>query len=255
MEKQKKEWEIALEKFLEPWKKRKEVAGALVCGSFITGNPSKHSDIDIHIILKKNTKWRERGNKIVDGYLIEYFANPKEKHFEYTQEDYKQRKKINAHMFVTGKVLFDKTGELKEIIEYSKKFLRKSFPKPDKIGVELSKYHLWDMQDNLEEVYEQDKEDFSFVYYNFLNKLIQEYSKFLGFESFPVNKTRRFLEDKKDKKKYAVNDFPDKKFKKMFLKAMKLKDKMMGSYKKLINYVLNKMGGFDINGWKIKSQA
>ena len=68
-------WELALKKFLKNWENKKEVVGAIVCGSYITGNPSNHSDIDIHLLLSSKTKWRERGNVIIDGILIEYFAN------------------------------------------------------------------------------------------------------------------------------------------------------------------------------------
>lgn len=49
-------WETALKKFLKSWKNKKEVVGALVCGSFVVGNPTKHSDIDLHIVLKDGTE-------------------------------------------------------------------------------------------------------------------------------------------------------------------------------------------------------
>jgi len=101
--------EIALQKFLSKRENKKEVIGALVCGSYITGNPSKHSDIDLHIILKKDTKRRERGNEYVDGILIEYFANPVSSLTKYFESDYKANKKITIHMIASGKVLFDKT--------------------------------------------------------------------------------------------------------------------------------------------------
>lgn len=45
-------WKIALEIFLKEWQDKEEVVGALVCGSYITGNPSKRSDIDVHIIWR-----------------------------------------------------------------------------------------------------------------------------------------------------------------------------------------------------------
>ena len=252
-----KPWEKALNKFLESWKNRKEVIGALVCGSYVTGNPSKHSDIDLHIILKKGTKWRERGNKIIDGILIEYFANPAKNHEEYAKEDIKQRRKVNPHMFSTGKILFDKTGEVKELIHDSKKYMLKKYPKLNKIQIELSKYHLWDMYDNLEEVFETDAKEFFFVFYNDLKELFETYAKFLQFDSIPAYKSRCFLVNKKDKKKYCINDFPDKTFVKIYVNAMNLKDKakMMKEYQKLTKYVLTKMGGFNIDGWKIRSSA
>jgi predicted nucleotidyltransferase len=231
--------------------------GAIVCGSYITGNPSKHSDIDIHVILDSKTSWRERGNEIIDGILIEYFANPAKRHYQYAEEDYKQRRKINAHMFSTGKVLFDKTGELKKLISDSRKSLLKKYSKPGKIQAELAKYHIWDMWDNLEEVYEGEGDEFFFVFYNYLSDLFDTYSKFLQFDSISAHKIKRFLIDEKDKKKYCVRDFPDKEFKKLFLTALKIKEKskMMIEYKNLTNHVLEKMGGFNINGWKIRSPA
>jgi len=94
---------------LESRKDKKEVVGAIVCGSYVTGHSTKHSDIDLHIILKKGTKRRERGNKIVDGILIEYFANPVSSLTQYFKNDFSANKKINSHMLASGKILFDKT--------------------------------------------------------------------------------------------------------------------------------------------------
>jgi len=237
-------WEIALQNFLKKWK-RKEVIGAIVCGSYITGNPSKHSDIDIHILLDSKTSWRERGSEIINGILIEYFANPVKKHYEYAEEDYKQRRRTNAHMFCTGKVLFDNTGELKQLIKDSRKYLVKKYPKQNKILVELAKHHIWDMLDNLEEVFEADGKDFFFVFYNDLNDLFETYAKFLQFDSISVHKLRRFLVDEKDKKKYHISNFPDEEFVKMYVNTINLKDKskMLKEYQKLTNHILDKMGG------------
>ncbi|WP_231630083.1 nucleotidyltransferase domain-containing protein [Lysinibacillus sp. ZYM-1] len=69
-------WKIALETLLKDWQGRDDVVGTLVCGSYVTGKPSKRSDIDVHIVLENDVTWRERGNQIIDGFLIEYFANP-----------------------------------------------------------------------------------------------------------------------------------------------------------------------------------
>ena len=116
------EWKKAISKFIVPWKKRKEVVGALVCGSYVTGNPSRHSDIDVQILLGKNVKWRERGNRIIDGVLIEYFANPLPQNLRYYENDHRERDRINVHMFLTGEVLFDKNGDLKTLIEKAKEW-------------------------------------------------------------------------------------------------------------------------------------
>ncbi len=251
----KEKWEIALEKFIKKWENKKNVTGALVCWSYITGNPSKHSDIDIHIILDSKTLRRERGNKIVDGVLIEYFANPIKRHHEYLEEDIKSRRKINSHMFTTGKIIFDKNGDLKKLIQYSKKYFTKKNLKQNKTQTELAKYHIWDMCDNLEEVFEDNTKEFFFVFYNDLNDLFETYAKFLQFDSLPIHKLKRFLVDEKDKKKYHIKNFPDEKFVKMYINAINIKDKskMMKEYQKLTNHILDKMGKFNVDGWKIRT--
>lgn len=59
----------------------------------IPGNEIENSDIDIdidiYIITKNDTTWRERGNKLVDGYLIEYFINPIKKINDYMEKKQK----------------------------------------------------------------------------------------------------------------------------------------------------------------------
>jgi hypothetical protein len=238
-------------------KNRKEVVGAVVCGSYITGNPSKHSDVDVQILLDKKVKWRERGNKIIDGVLIEYFANPLPQNFKYFEDDYASNSRTNVHMFTTGRVLFDKNGDVKKIIEKANEWKKKEYKKMPKVVAELKKYSLWDMKDNLEEIYESGNDEFYFVYYNYLNSLFENYCKFLGFDNININKVRRFLTDKKDKKKYRINDFPDEKFVKLFLNALKNNEPriMVKVYKELTSYVLNKMGKFNLDGWKIRSEV
>lgn len=120
-----KNWERSLEKFIAKWRDKKYVVGAIVCGSYITGGATNHSDLDIQIILDKNVDWRERGNEIIDDILIEYFANPVLQIQKYFEDDYNSRRKICIHMFVSGKILFDKTGKLTEIIKIAKDWDKK----------------------------------------------------------------------------------------------------------------------------------
>ena len=68
-------WQLAIENFLNDYKNEDYFVGAILTGSYATGNQNINSDIDIYIITKNDTTWRERGNKLVDGYLIEYFIN------------------------------------------------------------------------------------------------------------------------------------------------------------------------------------
>jgi hypothetical protein len=100
------EWKIALEEFLKDWKIRNDVVGALVCGSYITGNPSKRSDIDVHILLSDDVEWRERGNRIINGFLIEYFVNPPKQIRRYFQEDFQDHRTMSMVQFITGMTVY-----------------------------------------------------------------------------------------------------------------------------------------------------
>ncbi len=250
-----KDWERATRKFLKNWENKKEVQGALVCGSYVTGRPTENSDIDLHIILDNSCTWRLRGNEVVDGFLIEYFVNPPHQIEKYLEGNYKNNRSTEAHMFTTGKIIFDKNNSVKELVNLSKKYMNKTFKKPSKTENEISKYLLWDEQDNLEEVYKRGKNDFTFVYHNVLYKTFQTYSKFLGWHNVSINKVRRLLKEKKDQKKYNLPEFPDKKFVTLFIKAIEETDteKMYLYSKKISKYVLDNMGGLEVDGWRIKT--
>ncbi|MBS3087732.1 nucleotidyltransferase domain-containing protein [Candidatus Pacearchaeota archaeon] len=241
-----------VEKFLKSWKELDKVSAVIICGSYVTGNPTKHSDIDVQIILKNGTKWRERGNKIIDGILLEYFANPKSEILRSMEKEFLERDRATAHMFFTGEIIMDKFSEAKELKKLSKKYLSKNYKSTNKVKIGSEKYSLWDMQDNLEEVYEKQLGDFRFVYYNYMSNIFSNYCEYIGFPEVPNNKILRFLTDKNDRKKYIIPEFPDKKFIKIFSKMIKLKEeeKMVNEYKKITKHVIGKMGGFSINDFK-----
>lgn len=108
-------WTLALETFLKDWKDREDVVGALVCGSYVTGYPLKRSDIDIHIILADHVEWRERGNRVVNVFLIEYFANPPAQIRKYYQDDFNKQRTMSMVQFKTGRIVFDYTRIIKNL--------------------------------------------------------------------------------------------------------------------------------------------
>ena len=93
----------------------KDVIGAIVCGSYITGVLAERSDIDVHIILSDEVDWRERGNQYIDGLLMEYFANPPRQIRRYFAEDYRDRSTMSMVQFITGRVIFDHRGIIEQL--------------------------------------------------------------------------------------------------------------------------------------------
>ena len=82
------------------------------------------------------------------------------------------------------------------------------------------------------------------------------YSKQIGHAASARHNTFEFLTDEKTQRKYGAKEFPDHKFTGMFVSAMDEQDKewMMKHAIHLRDYVLDKMGGFNIDGWKVRSK-
>lgn len=251
-------WEAALNAFLDEWKDKDYVIGAMVCGSFITGRPTEHSDVDLHIILSDKVDWRERGNRIIDGFLIEYFANPARQFKSYFEEDHSDNNRSAATQFATGRILFDKDGTVGRLKEEACRWIEKPFAKPDETAVELSKYGLWDNLDNIQDAYKQQASDFAYIYHHTLRRVYETYAKYLGQPVISFSKQYRCLHCPEEaRKKYLMNPFPDEDFSGMLSQAVTEtdKDRMLKYAEDITWYVLRKMGGFEIDGWKFRSPA
>lgn len=249
-----KNWRSILESYLETWKKDQNVSGALVCGSYVTGSPSPHSDVDVHIVLNDGVDWRERGNVISEGLLIEYFANPPKQIEKYFTDDYNDYSQMSPVQFSTGEILFD-DGTVEILKKKAQEFLNKDFPQLPDFKIELNKYGLWDNLDNLEDAFEGEKKHFMFIFHNSLNTLIQFYCKYLGYPVIKFNKSLEILTDQNVRKKYLLKEFPDSKFNELCTQALCVDkpEKAFELYKELTKHVLDKIGGFEINGWKLRS--
>ena len=108
-------WKLALEEFIKGYKDNPEVEAILLVGSYAVGNQNDKSDIDVYVILNDEAMWRERGNKLVKGYLIEYFINPVRLVREYILEDKRGHGGAMANMLMNGQVLLDKHGIVDEL--------------------------------------------------------------------------------------------------------------------------------------------
>lgn len=250
-------WRHALDFFLNEWRENPIVTGALVCGSYVTGHATKHSDIDVHLLLAEETDWRERGNKVVAGYLIEYFMNPPRQIRAYFQQDYRDRRKMSMVQFVTGQVLWDRSGTIRLLKQEAREWIDKPYEKLSSARLEQLKYGMWDMQDNFHDCAERGGEEVRSVYYNTLHHLFQSYCEFLQIETIPYYQVLAYLTEPSYIDKYRKEPFPDKEFAALFVNAMKAKESsdFVRLYDLLTEHALQKMGGFHIDGWRLRSAA
>ena len=250
-------WEAALAKWLQPWRRRPEVTGALVCGSYVTGNPSPRSDIDVHVLLKPATKWRERGNDVIDGFLIEYFANPPRTVRGYFRQNYADNDHMDATMFVTGRIVFDQAGAVAKLTREAEAWLKKPFRRPSRVDTASAGYRLWDALDDFRDAVEQSAPDLMWRYVHSLDALRRIYAHHTGDSIARVSKLYAHMSSDLLQRKYRQRAFSDAIFARRFASAMLETDvgKMLPTLESLTRYVHRKMGGFEIDGFRLRSPA
>ncbi|MCL2350426.1 MAG: nucleotidyltransferase domain-containing protein [Defluviitaleaceae bacterium] len=249
------QWKNKLDTFLKDFEHMVDATGILVCGSYVTGSPTKHSDLDVHIILKEDADYRERGNKIVHGLMIEYFANPPKQILAYFDEDLREKSLMSQTQFATGEILRDDCGTVQTLKNKALAMIEDFYANiKSATMLGMTKYFLWDMLDDLHDAFETNRTDFDFLYYNFLNKIITSY---MNYENMPYN-FKTILGNIKDeivKKKYLMRELPDGDIADLIAKCITASEKAdkLRLYQNLTDAILNKHGGFCANGYKLKS--
>ena len=246
-------FEAALDEFITPWRKRRDVVGGLVCGSYITGSASARSDLDVQIVLAPGTAWQERGNHVVAGFLVEYFLNPPEQLRLYFERDRERNRPVTATMFATGRVLFDQSEEVRKLRRDAEKSLRTPFPKLPAKEVEKLKYFIWDSLDNLTEAHAGDV-PLAHGYHDHVHRVYSDYARFLRQSVLPAYQLYRYLSEPRYRKKYLLRAFPDLRVRTLILAALEARgrDEMMRCAEALSRHALRKMGGIEIDGWRVR---
>lgn len=235
-------WQEALNKFIQKYKKNKNVEAILLVGSYAVNNEDKYSDIDVYIIMNNNIKYRKRGNKRIDNYLIEYFVNPLYKVPAYIKEDKRGHGGPMANMIINCKVLYDKNGIIPKLKKQAKKALSKKNKKDN-----LKYYAAWCAYDD----YQAAKYHNDMQYYLCLKYLLEAYLYNNDYQIPPELKYERFFKDEEYRKKYNFHKFPSNEFNILAINCFNKPNK--NNLKKLYEYVIQD-GNFDINNFELKNK-
>ncbi|UYP46024.1 hypothetical protein NEF87_002309 [Candidatus Lokiarchaeum ossiferum] len=248
-------WEKALNKFLTKWKYQQKTVGVLVCGSFITGSPTKQSDLDVHIVLSADTSFRERGNQIVDGILIEYFANPPAQIEQYFKEDFESYSRVAMVQFLTGYIISDPHGIVHQLKVKAKEWFDRPLPSLNESMLELEKYSLWDMRDNLIALNAGKSPSFFCSFHYYLFKLVDLYRKYLGYDVIKPDKIYEIFTSQSYRRKYLLPPFPDEEFGNLVVQALQVTSdgERVDIFTELVNHIFKQWKGFTIHGWEFHS--
>lgn len=249
-------WKLALKEFLKNYEDNDDVIGALLCGSYASGNQNEDSDIDVCLILKDNTNYQERGNVDSNSYLIEYFMNPVWKIRKYMEDEFSKNKFGTINMFAYGKIIYDLDGRVKELQDKALEYIDKELSNITSDKLDMNNYHLWDYLDELKVNLKEETPNFNLVYYDLLDSVYTFYEEYLSIPKLPKTKRYKILTDEDFRRKYHVFKLPEKEFIKLYLTCYEVDSpsKMYKNIEKLINYYYQKQGGFNIRQFKLRKE-
>lgn len=249
-------WEKAAYAFAKDWQQKNEVTGIILTGSRIMGTASDASDIDIHVILNNKVDYRERGNQVINGFMVEYFANPVSQLKAYMNDEHLLNKRTAARMIATGKVVYDKNGTVKRLVDHAKKMMKKAFKPVPKNSIETIKYNLYDDFEGLKALHSERSNNFDFACNLYIDHLLKEYCRLLKAEIPAKTKLYKFLKNDMFRKKYAIKAFPDKKFTEHVVACLSAQEdeKLFEEVAKLHDYTMKRIGTLELDGWKMKSK-
>ena len=247
-------WEAVARKFVEQCDFNHDIEAVFLTGSYVAGNADKYSDIDLYIVLNDNVTWRARGNKRIDGFLVEYFANPVRQIKKYIDSAYGNVSIIEINMITYGIVIFDKNSTAESMREYCSLKDINNFPALHEFHIKNGLYKIWDEFDEITRSYDNKTADFTMQYFMFIKDTFDFYSRYIGSPVPNYHHLYKWLTNETYREKFRLPPYRDAIFldlisgafdnmdmDAMFLQAGKIKD-----------YVLNKTGGFDIDNFMLK---
>lgn len=99
-------------------------------GSYLTGLNHENSDIDIHVVFDDDDlEHLIRGVKFVDGMKIEYFEKPLSDLYMSVNNDFDKRNIAWLSILGTSQIIFDKTGDLQQLQNYTLDRFQNPLPK------------------------------------------------------------------------------------------------------------------------------
>jgi predicted nucleotidyltransferase len=246
--------ESVINTFLEPYFTDNDIQGAILTGSYAQGNQNKYSDIDIFIISSDKLDWRERGSKIISDYVLEYFINPPKKVIQEIEE-YKHI--ATSAIIINGIELFDKTGIIKILKEKAFKAVYIPMTPMNMGEIEMMKYYIHYYYEQIKRAYEDNSDEFPFLYYTFLEYIIYSYGRNVGISLPPKTKIYQYVFDEEYYLIKELKKIDDMEILKLLKECMKnnKNEIMYENITELKDYFLNSIGGFNIDGWKIRSEV
>jgi len=252
-------WEIAARSFIDSCDFKNDIAAVFLSGSYAFGNANAFSDIDLFIILDDAVDYRERGNKRVNGFIIEYFANPMRQIKKYIESDIANIRLCDINMIIGGIVIYDKNNAADKARAYCKQILEKEFTEMNAFNIQTGLYAHWDYFDELRRALHEQTPDFNMLFHRYIQNVFELYSRYTCSPTPSYPKLYKWLSDDEYFNRYGLPPHKDKDFVSMIKQSFELtasaETELFALAEKIYKHVVDGMGGFEIENFVLHSSC
>ena len=251
-------WQAAAKKFVDECDFYNDIEAVFLTGSYAANNADKYSDIDLYIVLSDSCEWRARGNKLLDdGFRVEYFVNPARQIKRYIDSFFGDVRILEINMILNGIVILDKNSTAASLREYCLQKDMDNFPFLEEFHVQMGQYRIWDNFDELTRAYDNKAADFAMQYYMFIHNAFEFYSRYICSPVPGYHHLYKWLTDEGYRNNYKLPPYRDEVFMVLVAGGFGELDTnaMYAQAREIKDYVLDKVGGFDIDNFLLTSQV
>jgi hypothetical protein len=188
--------------------------------------------------------------------MVEYFANSPKQYRAYFASGHARWRRNTATMFVTGRILHDPRGHVQRLCAQAERWHKRPLPRPKRIELARDRYFLWDMPlDNLCDLHEQQSPGFVHAYQHYVQSVYEVYTRYLRAPVLPAHQLYDYLTSARVRAKYRLGAYPDQRFAARLTRALVATGPhlMRRSAEGLCEYALEAMGGFAVDGFRLRS--
>ncbi|MCL2171414.1 MAG: nucleotidyltransferase domain-containing protein [Defluviitaleaceae bacterium] len=250
-------WEMAARDFIDSCDFKNDIVAAFLSGSYAFGNADEFSDIDLFIILDDAVDYRERGNRRVDGFIVEYFANPMRQIKKYIEDDMADIGLCDINMIMGGIVIYDKNNAADDARAYCERILENGFAKMSAFNIQMGLYFHWDNFDELRRAHHEQTPDFNMLFHRYIQQAFELYSRYICSPAPSYSKLYKWLSDDGYFNRYGLPPHKDQVFAGLIKQSFELAEaaELFALAEKIYKHVADGMGGFEIENFTLRSSC
>lgn len=233
--------------------------GIYFYGSSLTGFANENSDIDLHVVFDNFDKEHiYRGIHYIDGKRIEYFEKCIDDLYLSVKNDIKERNIAWYSMLGCSLILYDKTGSLNKLKEYTLNVYKDGLPKLDNQDIMEYISIINNRIEKLKIACKNDDGNFYNLYHLTIEKIRRLYHSMHGFPTINTSKIYKVYKNDEYRKTYYPGEFVSDEFKNMYFNLIEDRDsdknKLLDNIIKFYNYVKDGIN-FPIGNYRLKIKS